>query len=123
MDMSELAPQAVEEVLATCRQAAADVGAVLGRTLDTPVTVTVGQPRTFQTNVLPEELAGSGLAIVLTVGTSGALLRLPESTGLLPEWSAEPDATGQSRLATLARNWGCSCFPSVSCPRISKRPG
>jgi len=36
---------------------------------------------------------------------------IPKSTGLVPDWCDHPDPTGQSKLTTLAQEWGMSFFP------------
>ena len=65
---------------------------------------------------MPEELSGPGLAVVLTVGGSGAILVLPESSGLVPQWCADPDSTGESKLTTLAQELGTLLLPEEFMP-------
>ena len=60
--------------------------------------------------------AGPGLAVLLTVGSEGAIALLPESSGLLPEWYQKPDATGTSKLATLAQELGMLLTPEQFLP-------
>ncbi|MGA2031356.1 MAG: FliM/FliN family flagellar motor C-terminal domain-containing protein [Thermoguttaceae bacterium] len=104
-------PQIVDEVLSACQAATTELGAVLGRALDASVTVTVGQPRTLQTNALPGETGGPGLAVVMFVGSTGALLLLGQSTGLLQPWCEAPDASQQSKLATLGQESAVLLLP------------
>ena len=61
-----------------------------------------------------------GLAVVLTVGSQAALFALPASSGLLPEWTADPDPTGQSKLTTLARELGMILLPEDYTPEDFK---
>jgi flagellar motor switch protein FliN/FliY len=88
----------------------------LGRGLDTEVQLSVGEPGSIDTGALPEQLSGPGLAIVLTVGETGALVVLAESSGLLPDWYGNPDPTAKSKLATLARELGSVLLPEDYVP-------
>jgi flagellar motor switch/type III secretory pathway protein FliN len=51
------------------------------------------------------------LILVLRVGTEAALVVLPESSGLIPSWCVQPDATGKAKLATLAVEFGALLLP------------
>ena len=53
---------------------------------------------------------------MLSVGAAAAVVLLPESTGLLPDWYPEPDATGRSRLTTLAQELGMTLLPEQFMP-------
>jgi flagellar motor switch protein FliN len=118
--MPELSPDIVSEVLAACQAGASEAAAALSRALDAEVKLTVGEPGTFAANTLPEELNAPGLAVVLTIGANGMLFVLPESTGLLPEWYAAPDPTGQSKLTTLAQELGMCFLPDDYSPENFK---
>lgn len=118
--MSELSPTIVSNVLAACQAGASEAGAALSRALDAEFTLTVGEPGTLSPNALPEELNTPGLAVVLTIGASGAVLVLPESTELLPDWYADPDPTGQSKLTTLAQELGSCLLPDDYLPESYK---
>jgi flagellar motor switch protein FliN len=111
--MSELSPNIVSEVLAACQAGASEAAAALSRTLGAELKLTVGEPGTIAENALPEELNAPGLVVVLKIGANGVLFILPESTGLLPEWYAAPDATGQSKLTTLAQELGMCFLPDA----------
>jgi len=114
--MSELGPEIVAEVVEACKAGAEEIAAALERAFDLAVTVSVGEPGTLKMQDLPEELAGSGLAVVLTVGQVGALLTLPERSGLLPGWCGDPDPTGRSKLTTLAQELGMLLLPEPFVP-------
>ncbi len=114
--MPELTPDIVDEVLATCNGGVDEAAEALGRALDAEIGVSVGQPATVDLGALPEDLSGPGLAVVLSVGSVGALLLLPESGGLVPEWCADPDPTGQSKLTTLAQELGMILLPEQFMP-------
>ena len=114
--MAELTLDIVPEVVASCKAGAEEAAVALGRGLDTEVRLSVGEPGSIDGQSLPEGLSGPGLAIVLTVGTTGALLLVPESSGVLPPWYGEPDPTGESKLATLAQELGATLLPEEYMP-------
>jgi len=114
--MAELSRDIVPEVMASCKAGAEEAAVALGRGLDTEVRLSVGEPGSIDAQALPEELSGPGLAIVLTVGGTGALLLVPESSGVLPPWYGAPDPTGESKLATLAQELGVTLLPGEYMP-------
>lgn len=114
--MSEFSPNIVAAVVQACQQGADEAGAALTRTLDAGIKLTVGQPQSVPMAKVHEELAGPGLAIVLTVGGAGAVVLLPSSSGLVPGWCAEPDATGKAKLTTLAQELGMLLLPEEFMP-------
>jgi flagellar motor switch protein FliN len=109
--MSHLTPDLVDEVLAACRAGAAEAGSVLAQAFGSPTELAVGQAEPLSMAGLPEGLSGPGLVVVLHVGGGGVLVLLPQTTGLLPPWCARPDATGQSKLSTLAQELGMVLLP------------
>ena len=104
LPMPELTPNIVDAVVAAC-QAAPLRQASLQPVLDSQIGVSVGQHGVLEAAALPEEFTGPGLVVLFKIGMTGAVLVLPESSGLVPAWCAEPDATGQSKLATLRKSW------------------
>jgi len=118
--MPELSPSIVSEVLAACQANASEAAAALSRTLDAELKLTVGEPGVLSANALPEELNAPGLAVVLSVGSGAVVLAIPESTGFLPDWYAAPDATGQSKLTTLAQELGTCLLPDDYLPENFK---
>jgi flagellar motor switch/type III secretory pathway protein FliN len=50
---------------------------------------------------------------VFHVGDVGLAAVLPEASGLLPDWYKTPDATGKSKLATLAQELGMIVLPEA----------
>ncbi len=111
--MADFGPQIAEDVVAACTAGAAEVGEAFSRTLDQPLKVEVGTSGTFDAAAPPEGFDGAALLVVFTVDDVGAVAVLPESSGLLPEWVAAPDATGQSKLATLAQELGMLLLPET----------
>ena len=114
--MADLTPEIIDDVLAACNAAAAEIGEAFGRALDARIAASVAGHRTFTSTALPEEFSGPGLAVVLTVGSAGAIVLLPEKGGLVPAWCADPDPTGQSKLTTLAQELGMTLLPEQFMP-------
>lgn len=100
------------EVLAACNAGAVEASAALSRALDGQWTLTPGAIETL--NVAP--MRGAGLVVVLKVGAEAAIVAIPEATGALPAWYAAPDATGVSKLATLAQELGMLLLPESCMP-------
>lgn len=105
----EIAPQVVE----ACRAGAVEAAGALGRALDGTFTVSVGDVGEYDAAAPPAALDGPGLAMLLKVGAVGLAAVLPESSGLLPEWYKRPDATGESKLATLAQELSMLVVPET----------
>jgi flagellar motor switch/type III secretory pathway protein FliN len=114
--MPELTPEIVDQIMAACRSGADEAAEAFGRALDAEISVSVGQPGSVDLGTLPTELAGPGLVVVLTVGSVGLLVLLPETSGLVPEWCRVPDATGESKLTTLAQELGQILLPEELTP-------
>jgi flagellar motor switch protein FliN/FliY len=109
--MPELTPDIAAEVVAACQAGAAEVAAALSRALDGQFEVTIGEAVAYDAQQPPAGLDGPGLAVVLRFGEVGAAVVLPESTGLLPDWYVKPDASGQSKLDTLAQELSMLVMP------------
>ena len=111
--MSELNPELAASLLGMCRDGAGDAAEALQRALDSAFAVSVGEATTYAASGAADELDGPGLALVFHVGDAGLAAVLPESTGLLPDWYKAPDATGKSKLATLAQEFGMIALPEA----------
>ena len=110
--MADLTPGLVDDVIKACRGAADQIGAALSRALDGEfVGITIGEGATYDAGAAPAGCDGSGLVVVLQYGAAAAVALLPESSGLLPEWYADPDPTGQSKLSTLAQELSVLAVP------------
>jgi flagellar motor switch protein FliN/FliY len=114
--MAEFDPSIADAVLAACRAGAGEASGALGRTLDTTLELAVGEATTYDAAALADELNGPGLAILQIVGKLGAVALLSEATGLLPAWYGQPDATGTSKLATMAQELGMLLLPEEFMP-------
>jgi flagellar motor switch/type III secretory pathway protein FliN len=114
--MAELSAAVISDVVQVCRAEVAEVAAVLGRALDAEVRLEVGEPGTIVMDALPEGIAGPGMVVVFWIGGAGAILTLPESSGLLPLWYGRPDLTGKAKLATLGQELSMLLFPEPYAP-------
>lgn len=110
--MSELNPELASSLLEMCRSGAGDTAEALTRALDGTFTAEVGAAALFS-EVGDAELDGPGLAVLFNVGAAAIVAVLPEASGLLPAWYKTPDATGTSKLATLAQELGMIVLPEA----------
>jgi flagellar motor switch/type III secretory pathway protein FliN len=115
--MTDFGPEIVVDVLAAAEAGIGEIGQALSRTFDATIQVTVGAAGTHDPEELPVGWDGPGLVVMLAVGTSAALAVLPESSGLLPGWYANPDPTGKSKLTTLAQELGTLVLPEAFMPQ------
>lgn len=106
--MRELTPQLADQVIAACQANAGEIAASLGRTLGAELIIEVGKSGTFVANTVPP---GSALAVLFTYGEVGFLAILSDSSGLIPGWCEHPDATGLSKLSTLAQELSMQLVP------------
>lgn len=112
--MAELTADIAADVVKVCTSGAGEAAEALARSLDLAgLTLSVGQPATLDLEAQRDALAGPALAVALTVGKNAMVAVLAESTGLVPSWCAAPDATGQSRLTTLAQELGMIVLPEA----------
>ena len=58
-------------------------------------------------------LDGPGLIVLLKSSRETAVLTMPASLGILPDWCAKPDADGKTRLGTLAQELGMNLLPET----------
>jgi flagellar motor switch protein FliN/FliY len=114
--MPEITSEILTAVLDVARSRAGEIAEALVRGLSLEAEVQVDPPIIRGESGPDTELAGPGLAIVLTVGKSGAVFLLPESTQVLPEWYGSPDPTGEARLSTMAQELGCLLLPDEYMP-------
>ncbi len=111
--MSELTPELAPEVVAACQAGAEEAAGALGRSLDGEFTLAIGEASSYSADATPAGFDGPGLAILMTFGGVGVTALLPESSGLLPDWYAEPDPTGESKLSTLAQELSMLLVPET----------
>ena len=118
--MSELTPELAGSLLEVCREGAGETGEALARALDGPFSVTVGEATAWSACDAGGELDGPGLALTFQVGNLAIAAVLSESSGMLPAWYQSPDATGTSKLATLAQELSMLLLPEALAVGASK---
>jgi len=109
--MVELSKDLLDQVQAACQANAGELTAALSRALDSSLEVAPREATTLQLAALPEGFDGPGLVVLIQFGKTGALAVIPASTGLLPAWVNEPDASGASRLETLGQELSMLLVP------------
>ena len=111
--MPEALPQFVNDVLAACKVGAEEAGAALARTFEGDVQTTLGSQGTLQSAAAQLDLKGKGLIILLKTDQTTVVMTIPAAKGFLPAWCAQPDKTGESKLATLAQELGMNLLPET----------
>jgi flagellar motor switch protein FliN/FliY len=106
--MSELTAEIVDQVIAACQANAGEAASTISRTFGSEFTLTPAEAGIYTPAAIP---AGPGLALLFTFGDVGCVAILSESTGFVPEWCANPDLTGQSKLSTLAQELSMQLLP------------
>ncbi len=111
--MSELTPEIAADVVAACQAGAEEAAGALTRALDGEFALSVGEAGAYSADAAPEGFDGAGLAILLKFGEVGVAAILPASSGMLPDWTPEPDPTGESKLSTLAQELSMLLVPET----------
>lgn len=111
--MSELTPELAPEVVAACQAGAEEAAGALSRSLDGEFKVAVGEAGSYSSAGAPDGFDGPGLVVLMKFGEIGVTALLPEVSGLLPDWYAEPDPTGESKLSTLAQELSMLLVPET----------
>lgn len=107
---------ATADVLAACQAGAAEAGGALSRSLDGKFQLLPGEAIALTPTSLPSSLTGPGLLVVLHVAGVAAVVAIGDATKLLPAWYTAPDATGTSKLTTLAQELGMLLLPEAEMP-------
>ena len=109
--MAELNSEIAAQVVAACQTNADEAAGALGRALGGTFTLKVGEACSFDAEAAPAGFDGAGLMLLVRVGDVGMAVALPAASGLVPDWCAAPDATGESKLATLAQELSMLLVP------------
>ena len=110
--MSDFDFSAADSFRTTMVNGAVEVADAFSRAFDgTKIFVTPGSVGKYDPITLPDVYKSSGLLLLPCFEGKAAAILIPKSTGLVPNWCDAPDATGQSKLTTLAQEWGMSLFP------------
>lgn len=111
--MAEFTPEIVEDVVLACRASANEIVEALTRAFDGQfIGVTVTEAASYDAQTPPTGFDGAGLAVIFKCGGASAIAVIPEASGLLPPWFRQPDATGKSKLSTLAQELSMLLLPA-----------
>ena len=110
--MSSFDFAAVDSFQTTMANGVVEAADAFSRAFDgAKISISVGTVGAFHPMSLPEAYKSPGLLLLPCFEGKAAAILIPKSTGLIPDWCDVPDATGQSKLTTLAQEWGMSFFP------------
>jgi len=103
----------IDAVLQCLSEGRAEIEATFKRALDQFGTLQLDQiARGSWADVSGSDWIGQpGLLITFQIKQADVVLALPQSSGCIPDWAYQPDATGKSRLATLAQELSILIFP------------
>lgn len=110
--MRSLLPDDFPGMVQSIREGAAEIAGAFLRAIDVAVRIDDAGVQMSEKADLPN-VAGAGLEVALEVGTEGqiAILWAPLPQEVRPAWLPSPDATGESRLATLAQELSVLLLP------------
>jgi len=109
--MPELNVSSVDRFIEAVKTGAEESASAFARTFDTTITLEPQEGGAFSVEKFSSSLSEKGLALLLQVGTQGIAVLIPSSTGLVPAWCENPDATGKSKLSTFAQEWAMNLVP------------
>ncbi|GAB4132546.1 FliM/FliN family flagellar motor switch protein [Thermopirellula anaerolimosa] len=111
--MRSLLPDDFPGIVQSIREGAAEIAGAFLRGIDVAVRIQDSAVKILETVELPR-VAGPGLQIFLGTGAEGegAILWTPLPPETQPSWLESPDATGESRLATLAQELSVLLLPA-----------
>lgn len=109
--MPELTPELAEQLLAHWQANVEPLAVALGAALDAEVSIAIGETMELATDDQPEGFDGPGLLVLLRCGGSALAAMLPESSGLLPDWSGTLDQDDQKTLSALASELSSLLLP------------
>jgi flagellar motor switch/type III secretory pathway protein FliN len=111
--MAEVTQQFISAVLTACQSGAEEAAAAIDRAFQQTVRIAPAQPGTLQSPTARLDLDGPGLIVLLKSSRETAILTMPAAHGSVPDWCAKPDASGKSRMATLAQELGMNLLPET----------
>jgi len=118
--MPDLNFSSVDSFIEAIKSGAGEAASAFTRTFGTTITLAPKEGGKFSVETATTHLNEKGLALLFQFGNQGIALLLPSSTGLIPEWCDEPDATGKSKLSTLAQEWAMNIVPEDFFPEDFK---
>jgi flagellar motor switch protein FliN/FliY len=111
--MPDSLPQFVDNVLAACKVGAEGSAAALARAFQGDMQMTLSGKVTLQSAAAELDLQDGGLIVLLKTDRTTVVMTIPAAKGLVPSWCAQPDATGEGVLATLAQELGVNLLPET----------
>jgi flagellar motor switch protein FliN len=111
--VTETLPNFTDAMLAACKAGAAQAAAAIGRAFQGEVRLDLGEKLVLQSAETDLELDGPGLIVLVKADRMTVVMTVPAAKGLVPEWCARPDSTGESKLATLAQELGMNLLPET----------
>jgi len=118
--MPDLNSSSVDLFIEAIKAGAEEAASAFARTFGTTVSLAPKKGGAFSVEKASIELNEKGLALLFQFGAQGIALLIPSSTGLVPEWCTEPDATGKSKLSTFAQEWAMNLLPEDFFPEDFK---
>ncbi|MEX0866220.1 MAG: FliM/FliN family flagellar motor switch protein, partial [Pirellulales bacterium] len=118
--MAEFGQEIAADVLAACRQNAAQAAEAIGGLFEQSIQLEIGEPRAADAEALAALPGDGGLILLFEVGRQAAALLLPRAGGLLPEWCGALDAARQEQLDELAATVGKLLLPANFAPTRSE---
>ncbi len=109
--MPQFNAEITEQIIAAAQEGAAEAVEALDRAFDNQHELVPGEGSVLDLAALPQDWSGAGLGIALKFDDDWAVMVLPESSGLIPQWYTDPGPTEDSKLATLAQELGMILFP------------
>ncbi|MDR2762930.1 MAG: FliM/FliN family flagellar motor C-terminal domain-containing protein [Planctomycetaceae bacterium] len=118
--MSELSIAALSSFIESVTSGSEEASSAFQRTFDIVVKIVPSVGGVYNVEAFSSKLSGGGLGVLFTFGGRGIIVLIPESTGLVPDWCSNPDATGKSKLSTFAQEWGMNLVPEAFFPEDYK---
>ena len=118
--MPELNSSSVDYFVEAVKNGAAESASAFARTFGTTITLEPKIGGAFSVEKFSANFNEKGFALLLQIGAQGIAVLIPSSTGLVPTWCDQPDATGKSKLSTFAQEWGMNLAPEDFFPEDFK---
>lgn len=106
-----LTAEIISQIAQACQEGGEEIAQAFSRALDCDGSLAVGEAKTLEWGNAAADWAGPALVVSLWVGERAVVVVVPQASGLLPDWVAQPDPTGESKLATLGQELGVLLLP------------
>ncbi len=114
--MSQLNSEIGGSVLETVSGQLGESIDALNRTFDAKFEIEVGEVQSASRAEISAAMAGEGLALSMKFQEEGFLFLVVQLDQFIPHWCQAPDATGESKLATLSQELGMTMVPGDFMP-------